>query len=59
MKIRRKNKKFPSLNVYSGRITPYVRKGVIRNYHYKDIKKLGQGVGDVRITTCTCHAYQT
>ena len=55
MKMRRKDKLFPSLNVLNGKTLPYASKGILRNYHYQSDPKLGPGIVAIRIIPCSFH----
>ena len=48
MKLRRKNKLFPQLNVINGKSDPYGRKGVLRYYYYISDPKLGPDIVEIR-----------
>ena len=56
MKMRWNKKLIPSLNCIDGKSSPYGSKGVLRHYHYWSDPKLGPGVVEIRINTCSCHS---
>ena len=50
---------FPSLKIIRGKSSPYGSKGIIRQYNYWSDTKLGQGIVEIRIIPCSCHACTT
>ena len=59
MKMRWNNKRFPSLNVINGIISPYDIKGILRHYNYQYDSKLCLGIISIIIIPCSFHAYTT
>ena len=59
MKIRRNNKKFPSINAINSKTSPYGSKNILRYYHYQSDPKLGSGIVTMKRITCNCHAFKT
>ena len=49
--------KIPKLQVGVGNIPPYIRRGVIRNYHYLYNTKIGKGSYDGNIILFCFTAY--
>ena len=48
---------YPSfLNTLNCRILPYGSKIIVRNHQYWSNPKLGPGIFEIRIITCSCHA---
>ena len=48
MKIRGNNNFFPSLNVINGKTSPYVSKGILRNFNYRSDPKLVMSIVEIR-----------
>ena len=57
IKMRWKNKLFPSLNDINGKSSPYERKGALRYYQYSSEQKLGPSIVSIIIIPCSCHAF--
>ena len=55
MKMRWNKIFFPSLNVINGKTYTYVRKGIIRHYHYRSDPKLGPGIVSIIRIPCSFH----